>query len=612
MLKKWFLSILLCFVICINEALAVSFDQKNDHVKLTTIPQFSEISTNTREISLITKIKIKPDWHIYWDNPGDSGDPTVLIYKDSPHYTITNNIHSAPVKSVFHDIITTYIHKQNLYFKTTFSLKDTDDLKELPFRLVLSYTACKKECLSEKLTLDFSLPVTQTPLKNPEYQQNDILAENTFPLALEIDPQFDNNIVNIKITESILKDCPKPEFVSYHQKRNILSDLPQTKVLLNGDVRITFDDKEAPAHTDGLLLCDTHAYELHNKQPLSDNTSNTSRTFLYYFITAILAGLILNLMPCVLPILSLKALYLAAHKEKASLSSALIYLSGVLCSFLVLSGMLFYLRGIGAQLGWGFQLQSPAFNIFLLILFLLIFLSLIDKLQIPDTFADKLHKISANQSFLTGFFAVIIACPCTGPFMGAALGYALREPPLIYFTIFMSLGLGYALPYVLIETFPGFFLKFIPKPGAWMLTLKHILAIPIALTCLWLGWVTFHQLRTQATDNELLWEPYNKKNVEQALNNNEPVLIDFTAKWCLICLLNDKTVLSSKKFESLAQKQKLRLFKADWTNHNKEITEALTSHNRNSVPLYVYYKKGAKTPQYLPQILTLDILEKNF
>ena len=311
-------------------------------------------------------------------------------------------------------------------------------------------------------------------------------------------------------------------------------------------------------------------------------------------------------MPCVLPILSLKALYIL-KQQKRSISSSLLYLFGVISSFLTLSGILFYLKLKGEELGWGFQLQSPTFNVFLLLFFFIVFLLMADLIQIPDRYSDKFSKLSNNQSFLTGFFAVIIACPCTGPFMGAAIGYAISQPAVIYFSIFVFLGLGYAIPYVLIELFPNTFISLLPKPGRWMITLKHFLSIPIALTCLWLAWVIFNQLSFKP-NSDIEWEEFSKESIETAINKDEAIFINFTAKWCLICLLNDKTTLSTNDFLKLAKEKKLRLFKADWTNRNKEIRDALTTYDRNSIPLYVYYPKGENTPTILPQILTNEIL----
>ena len=597
-----------------TEVKAIEFTQRTIHAALSVIPEYQEISAQQTHFSLLARIKLNPGWHIYRKNPGETGDPTLLSYSDSPYYQLQNQTYSTPQKKTFNELITTYIHHQQLFIKTDFNLQDLNEKKSIPFHLALSYSACQHECFPETMYLDFEIPLSVKATKNPSYLEPAIMAENTFPLPLESTAFIEGQHISLEIAPEILQQCQQPEFISSHLKKSILADLPRTTIQDKNHLRIEFDEGEVPENMQGVLLCNTHAYALNpivKPLPLSSESAPTKGLF-YYLLTAFIAGLILNLMPCVLPILSLKALYLAQHKEQTSPLSALVYLTGVLCSFMVLSGILFYLRGIGAELGWGFQLQSPAFNLFLLLLFVLIFLNLLDKLQIPATFADKLHKFAGNQSFLTGFFAVIVACPCTGPFMGAALGYAMRENALIYFGIFLSLGLGYALPYVLIEMFPHRFLNFIPKPGAWMITLKRILALPIALTCLWLGWIIFNQLRPIPHQQEILWQPYNPEEVSQAIEKNEPVFIDFTAKWCLICLLNDKTALSTETFKHLANQNKIRLFKADWTNHSQDITTALKAYGRNSIPLYVYYPPQHSTPQFLPQVLTTEILKQTF
>ena len=610
MLKTCILS-LFSFLSIILNANALNFEKGTEHVSLTLTPEYNVLSSRASEISFIAEIDIKPTWHIYWDNPGDSGDPTILTYYDSPHYAIKDNTHSAPLKSVFNDIITSYIHKERLYYKTDFELSNLSETKNLSFNLILSYTVCQKECLPEIINLEFSLPVDKEGKKNLDYIEKLSKAELTFPRPLNISSYIKKDLFEIDLDKDILENCETPEFVSFYPKKSILADLPKTHITNNYRLQISFDKDEAPLDASGVLLCENSSYELkeNNNNTFSKTPISRENSLLYYLLTAFLAGLILNLMPCVLPVLSLKAIYLAKHKEKASVISGIQYLIGVLFSFLILSGLLFYLRGLGTELGWGFQLQSPAFNIFLMLLFFIIFLSLTDKLVLPDKLSDKLTKLAKNNSFLIGFFAVIIACPCTGPFMGAALGYALLKPPLVYFLIFISLGLGYALPYTLIESFPAMFLRFIPKPGPWMITLKRILALPIALTCLWLGWITYNQLSFSLKE-DITWQPYSKEKVQQALADNEPVLVDFTAKWCLICLLNDKTTLTSKSFKEIVQSKNIRLFKADWTNRNKEIADALKSYGRNSIPLYVYYKKGSDTPIYLPQILTPEILNK--
>lgn len=606
--------LLCCFLVFayVSNCFAVSFNKKEDLITITAVPEYKTISANTSEINIITAVDIKTGWHLYWDNPGDTGDPTTLTFFESQNYHISSNIHSAPQKSVFDEIITSYIHTNRLYYKTAFKINTLNEISRLPFNLVLSYTACKESCLPGNVSLNFALPVSDREEKNPTYFTMLLEAENTFPVLLHTNADVKDQLLELHIGEQILKDCEEPEFVSNHPKKSVLADLPKTIVTDKEHLQVSFNSDELPPDFKGILLCPGHAYYLDpNQETTLQHPSSKNRAdshLFYYLLTAFLAGLILNLMPCVLPILGLKALYLVQNKQKASIFSGLLYMAGVICSFAVLSGILFYLRQKGEEMGWGFQLQSPTFNLILLFLFFVIFLNLLDKLPLPDRCANSLDKLAGNKSFLTGFFAVIIACPCTGPFMGAALGYAITQPTLIYFSIFGALGLGYALPYTLIEIFPDFFLRFIPKPGHWMLTLKHLLALPILLTCLWLCWVIFNQLKPASSSADIYWEVYSPEKVEQTLNQNEAVFIDFTAKWCLVCLLNDKTTLTTKTFKQTVAKNRIRLFKADWTNRNEKIRDALKTYGRNSIPLYVYYPANKKEPIILPQILTTDII----
>lgn len=673
------------------EAGALSFSQSTGLVSLKVTPEYKTLSPASKTIDIITEADIKPGWHLYWDNPGDIGGPTSLSFFESPHYTEIGNTHTAPEKSVYEDIITSYVYTKKVYFRSTFTLKGLASVQRLPFNLVLSYTACSESCLPEEIPLSFALPVAAAAEKNPTFLNTLLTAENTFPVRLPATASLSGELLKVELQDQILKDCSEAEFVSRHPKKSALSELPETTVAEHNRLHVKFQKEELPPDFKGVLLCPGHAYYIDadvnapvntnipadaaaptatsspadNPPPAGSPSSGTlsssanpppagsvsptagtpssdsfSGSLLYYLITAFIAGLILNLMPCVLPVLSLKALYLVQNRRHASPLSALAYVAGVVCSFMLLAGILFYLRELGAGMGWGFQLQSPVFNAVLLLLFFLIFLNLTDRLPLPDACADTLSRLAGKQSFLTGFFAVVIACPCTGPFMGAAIGYAVAKPALIYFGIFLALSLGYALPYALIEMFPGFFLKYIPKPGHWMITMKRILALPILLTCFWLGWVIFNQFRPAAADApdaakadtvpgttsaagtsspgispsaaaaaEPVWEPYTPAKVAAALAARRPVFINFTAKWCLVCLLNDKTSLSTETFRRLAAEKNIALFKADWTNRDETIRDALKAYGRNSIPLYVWYPAGKQTPVLLPQILTPDILK---
>ena len=328
-------------------------------------------------------------------------------------------------------------------------------------------------------------------------------------------------------------------------------------------------------------------------------------TFFYIVIFAFIAGIILNFMPCIFPILSLKAIYMAQNKKrynKHNYLGALMYLLGVVFSFLLIATMLYILRKKGEIIGWGFQLQSPWFVGIMIILFLIVFLMFLDVIIIPQ---GQFAKFSQGNSFLTGFFAVLIASPCSGPFMGMAIGYALFQPTYLYYPIFIALATGYALPFCLIDMYPRVIARFLPRSGKWMITLKRVLSVPVFLTILWLGWILVAQLNMSKIQ-VANWHPYNTEKLHNALENKQPVFINFTARWCLTCLLNQKSTFSTEKFTKFVQKNDVLLMVADWTNKDKEIFEALERYQRSSVPLYVYYKPNGEYV-ILPQILTPDI-----
>lgn len=598
MLKRLLL-VAFFYLLFLADAIALSFSNSNDVVKLTIIPQIEKLSNDIETVDIIAKVEIKQGWHLYWKNPGDTGEAAKIEYTLPSFFDLSSYTQSSPIKNKFEDIITSFIYEDVFYFKHSFQIGKNKLNERINISAKLKYSACKNECFPGEITVDGILPISDIGVYNLEYSDN----PDTFPKKISSSGYIKNNVFYLKFEEANLSACKNIEFISENPKQNIISNLPET-IGFNQDnfLQIKFDEK--PINYNGLIYCDKDVYEVSPR--IFDNVSPTNQSFFYYIFIAFIAGLILNLMPCVLPILSLKALYIVKHRKK-SVISALLYLLGVISSFLLLSSILFYLKTKGEELGWGFQLQSPTFNIFLLLFFFIIFLLMSDIIYIPDRLSSLLSKIPHNQSFLMGFFAVIIACPCTGPFMGAALGYAITQPALIYFSIFIFLALGYALPYVLIELFPNVFITFLPKPGLWMIRLKHFFAIPIALTCLWLGWIIFNQLSIKPYF-DIQWKEYSKKEVDIDIKDKRPILINFTAKWCLVCLLNDKTTLATNEFKQLVNEKELHLYKADWTNRNQDIKDALASYGRNSIPLYVYYPKGESTPIILPQILTNKIL----
>lgn len=344
------------------------------------------------------------------------------------------------------------------------------------------------------------------------------------------------------------------------------------------------------------------------------NMQKTVESFTVILLFAFVGGLILNFMPCIFPILSLKAISLiqSSQKEANIRAESLLYFCGVLLSFICMATILIFLKNQGEAVGWGFQLQSPIFITILILVFSIIFFMLLDVINLRNPFANRVGRISFNKakldSFITGFFAVVIASPCTAPFMGIAIGYAINQDVYLYYPIFISLAIGYALPFTLIGFFPKTLHKIMPKSGKWMVILKKIFAIPVFLTIVWLCWVLSFQLQVDAPQ-ELMWKQYNKEEIKQDIKNKKEVLINFGAKWCITCLANEKIAFNSAEFRKFAKENNFSLYKADWTNKNEDIAKELGKYGRNSVPLYVYYKKDKM--KILPQLLSPSILLNN-
>jgi thiol:disulfide interchange protein DsbD len=384
-------------------------------------------------------------------------------------------------------------------------------------------------------------------------------------------------------------------------------------------------------------------------------------------LLALLGGALLNLMPCVFPVLSLKVLGFAAHAHdrRQVLAGGIAYTVGVVASFVALAALLLALRAGGEQLGWGFQLQSPAVVAALAALFTLIGLNLAGVFEfgsvLPSAWASARARHPLVDSFFTGVLAVAVASPCTAPFMGASLGAAVALPPVQALAVFAALGLGMALPYLLASAWPGL-ARLLPRPGAWMAHFKTLMAFPMFATVVWLVWVlgqqagidgaaallatlvllafaawalgspalgrtarwgfgavslvllaagvawTLPALReapagaVQAGDG---WEPWSAARVAELQAQGRPVFVDFTAAWCVTCQVNKRTTLDRDEVRADFAQHQVALLRADWTRRDAAITAELARLGRSGVPVYVFHAPGAAGPVVLSEILSV-------
>ena len=394
--------------------------------------------------------------------------------------------------------------------------------------------------------------------------------------------------------------------------------------------------------------------------------ATSASSLLLVILGAALGGMILNLMPCVFPVLSLKALHLASGSAAQHRINGWAYTAGVTLSFVAVGAVIIFAKSAGTTLGWGFQLQQPAFVAALIYLFLILSLNLFGLFEIGTSWMGVGQTLTQGDgvtaSFFTGVLAAVVASPCTAPFMATAIGYTLTQGPVITMIVFISLGLGMALPYLALSHSPHIARR-LPSPGPWMDTFKQFLAFPLLFTCVWLLVVLGNQtsaysaglivgggvgiamgfwllkkqpgsgfkwlcrilaitlfavaakiaLDTQQTTTslsaELEWQPYSAEKLADLRASNTPVFIDLTADWCITCKINEKVAINVDEVLQFAQTNNIVLLQGDWTRPDPEITELLHRFNRNGVPLYLMYGSDGKSPpEILPQLLTPGIV----
>lgn len=394
------------------------------------------------------------------------------------------------------------------------------------------------------------------------------------------------------------------------------------------------------------------------QQQSQASTENISLPLVLLF--ALVGGMILNLMPCVFPVLSIKVLsFTTTHQSIRSRHiHGLVYTAGVVLSFVAIAVVMLALRAAGESIGWGFQLQSPLFVIFLVYLFFVMGLGLSGFLEIGSNLM-ALGQLSKRQeglmsSFMTGVLATTIASPCTAPFMGPALGFAISQPTYVALLVFAFLGLGMALPFILLAWIPGL-TKRLPRPGAWMDSFKQFLAFPLYITAVWLLWVAGRQtsmdvaaavvtglvllvmglwlwklsarpagkliavavlgaaltaplLSLSEEAEEEAFQAYSPERLSALRASGQPVFINLTADWCITCLVNERVALGSDKVAQLMDDQGIAYLKGDWTNNDPQITALLNKYQRSGVPLYLVYPRGSGPAQILPQILSESII----
>ena len=642
----------------------------------------------------------QPDWHTYWKNSGDSGLPTEVQWQLPAGVTAGDIAWPTPTKIPLGSLAN-YGYENAVLLPVPLTVAPDFNAENLTVQLKASWLACRKECIPQEGDFSLTIPVKGSTGANSR------LFEDTFAATPKALPPG-NSLVEVgdKLIKVSLAGLP----ASLHGQT--LAFFPETSgviepagawqqawqgALWTAQIPLSAQRSESPTLMPLVVALNQDAYRIETpvqgawptvasggtvspalEAALQANATSaaaapvqapaTSSGLMAALLAALLGGMILNLMPCVFPVLAIKVVGFVQVKDSGKrISGGLAYSAGVVLSFLALGGLLLALRAAGEQLGWGFQLQSPAVVAGLAALFTLLGLNLAGLFEfgslLPSRIAGFQAKNPTVDSFLSGVLATAIASPCTAPFMGASLGYAVGLPAVQALAIFAALGVGMALPYLLISALPGV-ARVLPRPGAWMVIFKQLMAFPMFATVAWLVWVLGQQSgidgagallallvlmalalwafgqqgRTRTVLATLSiaacalavwgigpnvikpldtatpmastaggWQAWAPGRVEALAGQGQAVFVDFTAAWCVTCQYNKKTTLANADVLADMQAKNVALLRADWTRRDPAVTAALGQLGRSGVPVYVIYKPG-HAPVVLSEVLSVDMV----
>jgi thiol:disulfide interchange protein DsbD len=666
---------------------------KAQHLTVEMISAGPQIAAGgTQTVAFV--FTMEEGWHIYWTNAGFAGLPPRV------KWTVPDGITTGPLQFTGPDRLpldTAVDYGYEDAVALPVSVEATKKVKadkagNVHLAAQVSWLVCKQVCIPGKadLGLDLKLAKAGTAVSHDGEKVGELGAAlrgmpKPLPATFKLTATSSgNNIVLTAITGTRETDA---EF--FPAEQDVIADTatPPTTDILDNGAQIHYtkspNAKTMPKSLSGVLkLASEESYTIDvpivaGPAPVQTASSGGGTlgkaSVIGATALAFLGGVLLNLMPCVFPVLFLKALSLlqTSQAEKQHVRShGVAYTLGIVASFWLVVAALLALRAEGKQLGWGFQLQSPGFVVVLtsfLFFFALSLAGMFDfGLSLTSAGDSLTQKGGYTGSFFTGVLATVVATPCVGPFMGAAIGFALSQPAPVTFLVFTALALGLAAPYMLLTINPSW-VKLLPKPGAWMDLLKQITALPLFITVIWLvyiygrlstangifamamllggllliaiaSWtlgrwpvrrwstavavllaalaIALPLYATRETKSAVTWQTFDADAVAKARSEGKAVFVDFTAAWCLSCQVNERVVLKSSEVEKQLSQPNVVAMKADWTQYDAKITAALQAAGRDGVPTYIVYPANSAAPaDVLPEVLSksvvLDALAKD-
>lgn len=625
-----------------------------------------------QSFDLAIRQNIRDGWHTYWVNPGDSGEPMSIEWQNIPDNIEISAIKEPVPERIDYDPLVNFGHSGRPIFIQTITINDDFKGDNIELSGEVFWLVCADICIPESQKISIVIPVGDDgrAINQGIFKAAQSAMPTTVDWQTSLSKQGNDIILDVAVPVEFHNQMTNVEIFPYdwgiiQTTSDIIPDIRDDHVLfaaMAGDRDL--NDLEYAAF---IIKTENDAFEISNDLNAGIIANDPSYSYFFILIFAFVGGFILNLMPCVFPVLSMKALSLVklSDKEKShARQNGLSYAAGIIVSFLIIAGTLMALKGAGETIGWGFQLQNPYVVTLLATLLFVIGLNLYGVFEISGRFtaigSSLTQGSDTRSSFFTGVLACLVATPCTAPFMGAAIGYALTQSAFVGLSVFAMLGFGLAFPYLLLTCVPAA-QKMLPRPGVWMDTFKQALAFPMFASAIWLIWVLVQQAGDSAIiyvlglflailfviwmfkktsskfwrvgvialligifmgyasilspKTDMNYEPFDTIKLQNILVNNpeQAVFVNMTAAWCITCLVNEQTSLSQNDVVQAFADNNILYMKGDWTNRDGEITKFLESYGRNGVPLYVYYKpaddNGTRpAPVLLPQILTPDIV----
>ena len=642
------------------------------------------------------RLRMEPQWHTYWKNPGDSGLPTKIKWTLPAGWKAGEIQWPYPQKLPVGPLMN-YGYEDEVILLTEISVPPDAAAGKADIKADVEWLVCKDICIPEKGALDLSIPVANaSPADDPRFQAGIDRARNQLPVdpaGWKYDAAIAKGLLRVRLTAPEGGEPPaKPYF--FPERENLIDPAAPEKVTREGR-SVTVEMKLADPPLANVQSVKGVAFSEGGWQGSSGRKAievaanvgaalpgataattgggeiggSVGGSALAALAFAFIGGILLNLMPCVFPVLGIKVMGFVEHAHgdgRAMRLQGIVFTVGVVVSFLVLAGLMLLLRAGGTQLGWGFQLQSPAFVTLIAALFFVLALNLSGVFEWGAFAQSMTSNLSARgryaDAFLSGVLATVVATPCTAPFMGAAVGFTISQGAMLSLAIFAMLAVGMALPVLALSFFPALLRK-LPRPGAWMETFKQVLAFPLYATVAWLAWVLgaqagndavfallgglvlvamgawaygraamspglrytalaailvacgvavawppAHEPGASVAAEESGWQEWSPEKVRSLVSEGRPVFVDFTAAWCVTCQVNKRIALHNGEVVKAFAARDVVLLKADWTRQDPRITATLAALGRNAVPVYALYVPGESEPRLLPEVLTPSLV----